>query len=338
MIGKFNSSNIIFEKTVQNLKSHPLNINIVRGKDFEVSLYKKSKDKFTKRIITQNTKQGIKKVTDYIKNDKSFRITRLNGSITQFSKQKIFPDNYFVNVIKDFINNQEIHQITHCKKGKIPKEILYVISWDGEAPKLVLKNIETKDTIPNLEFLPVCLDSKSKKAIEHLSKNQIKNQGLNSLNIPLAKITSIEKLLKSEPNLAIYQNCHDKPIKGITDTHTAQVYIINKQDNVFDLIDTVVHEYQHIKDIVDIERLDINLCRPKEGYKENALALGVIKSDAPEYSLLCKMRDECRNYLQNCSNNNHDSMIIEDRAIKKASNVVNKVKLMLEKISILLEL
>ena len=337
MINTSNSTNLFFERTVRKYKSRPVNIDIVRGKNFEACLYRDSKDNLVKRTILRETALGIEKITDYIKNNKLFRIVRLNDTITKFVKQQSYPDNYIIKIIKDFTTNQEIHKIGHYKAKEAPKEISYVASWDGQTPDLFFKNTKTNQPISDLEFLSVCINPNSNKAVEHLAQTQIEAQGLESLDIPVAKKSTKEKLLQINPEMGKNKYFCEKQVKGATDPNTAQVYVTNQQGDAFDLINTVVHEYQHVRDIVDMERLDINLCHPKEGFKEKALELGVITNKHPDHDLLCEMVYEQRKYLQNCNKYLHDEMTLETHAIQKGAKVVAQVKRMLEKIRDLLE-
>jgi len=271
------------------------------------------------RICIQHFKNGnvTETVSNYSSNKRAVHsIQKLNNKVTKLINKILYPDNFFT---EETILTQEkfnIHQIGLLQKGGKSKAISYKTFFDGQKPVLNYHNIthELKSQ-KGLELLPLSISSIKEKCIEHLAKYRIREEKLEDI-VPVAKSISLDELLSASQSARDYIKVKGK-ISGATDYRTGQVYIVDNNDKNIDLIDTVSHEYQHVKDISDTLRIEDNFKLAETYFEMRSMQRELIKKSDPEYTSLRKILEEEKIYNSNCKVGKHDDMECEKRAIAK---------------------
>jgi len=271
------------------------------------------------RICIQHFKNGniTETVNEYSSNKRAVHsIQKLNNKVTKIINKILYPDNFFT---EETILTQEkfdIHKIGVLQKGEKSRAISYQTFFDGQKPVLSYHNItdEVKSQ-KGLELLPLLICSIREKCIEHLAKYRIREENLEDI-VPVAKSISLDELLNESQTARDYFKVKGK-ISGTTDYRTGQVFIVDNNDKNIDLIDTVSHEYQHVKDISNTLRIEDNIKLAQTYFEMRSMQREPIKKSQPEYASLKKILEEEKIYNSNCKVGKHDDMECEKRAIAK---------------------
>ncbi len=222
-----------------------------------------------------------------------------------FTKETILPDEEY-----------SIHNLGKLRKKYLPKIISYITNWDGQKPVLEYQNVNKRlQSDTGLELLPLWISSLKEHCIQHLARYRIREENLEDI-APLAKSISLDELIEQSESAKKYLEIKGK-ISGVTDSSSGQVYIVRGSDDNVELIDTIAHEYQHVKDISDTLRLEDNYKLAETYFEMLSMQKEPIKKSDPAYEILWKLLNEKSDYTSSCNAGHHDDMLAEKRAIAK---------------------
>ena len=166
-----------------------------------------------------------------------------------------------------------------------------------------------------LELLPLFVASYSDNCIKHLSKYRIREEELENI-APIAKTITLENLTKNSKTARDYLE-QKGTISGVTNPVTGEVFIVKGNPDMIDLIDTVAHEYQHVKDASDILRLEDNPKLAQTYFEMLSIQQKPIEKLNPNYKIIKQLSYEQSIYNSSCSAGQHDTLLSEQRAIAK---------------------
>ena len=327
--------------------------------EFEIYSFFDDAGKLLKRKATYKKDGNITEEITWIKDlensyldsaaDKFLQKTKviaINGETKKSIKETWVSQN--IRIIEDIESGRgyDIHKFQSYFPKKEAKEISYKTAWDGEVPKYIKCNFANIENTEGFEYLPVLVSPNSSSRYNHLEKINLKYQDLEDV-VPKMQVLSRKQFYSKYPEARDMEKAHGENslIWGQAHPYDGLVEVLAGAKNPFELVDTVAHEYQHVRDFSDVLRLR-NGCEDmiRQNIKEKKCGIftiklsdfqfnslkkkGAIPRGSEEYNDLINLKwlIEREDYTEMCLSGQHDDALSELAPIARGNAEKNKFK------------